>query len=149
MTTGLDPPDREEDAMETASVLTLCLAEAIGLYLAAIGVGALIDPDRWRRLGVEMERSAGLPLAMGVLTFAIGAAMFGAHHHLGDPLAAIITVMGAIGALEGLLLIAVPRALILAGRPFFEHPRPWAIVAVAGGILLFLVGLTGHAPMLP
>jgi uncharacterized protein YjeT (DUF2065 family) len=131
--------------MDTARILTLCIAEAFGLYLIAIGAGALIAPDRWRAIGDEMERSPGLTLVMGLLSFAIGALILGVHHSLTDPLAIIITAAGAIATVEGLLLIAVPQALIAFGRPFFARPRPWAIVAVMLGIALLVAGFTGHA----
>jgi hypothetical protein len=131
--------------MDTASVLTLRLAEAFGLYLMAIGAGALIAPDRWRAMGDEMERSRGLVLIAGVLTFALGALIFGAHHSVADPLAVVITVFGAIGAVEGLLLLAVPQPLLAIGRSVFARPLPWAIVAVMLGAALFIAGLTGHA----
>lgn len=131
--------------MDTASVLTLRLAEAFGLYLVAVGAGALIAPDRWRAVGDEMERSPGLVLIAGVLTFAFGALIFGIHHSLADPFAIVITVFGAIGAVEGLLLLAVPQTLIAIGRAAFARPHLWAIVAVLLGAVLFVAGLTGHA----
>ena len=71
--------------MHTASPLTLHLLGAIGLYMVAIGAGALIDPGRWRDLGEEMERSAALTILMGLVTFAIGVALLGVHHGLADP----------------------------------------------------------------
>jgi hypothetical protein len=131
--------------METASILTLRLAEAFGLYLLAIGAGALVAPDRWRAIGAELERSPGLALVTGVFTFALGAAIFGLHHSLTDPLAVIVTIAGAIGAVEGLLLIAVPDLMVAIGRPFFAYPRVWAMIVLALGAALLLAGLTGRA----
>ncbi len=131
--------------MDTASVLTLRLAEAFGLYLAAIGAGALIAPDRWRAIGDEFERSPGLTLLSGVLAFAFGALIFGVHHSLTDPLAIVVTIAGAIGAVEGLVLLAVPQALTGISRFAFARPRLWAIVAVLLGVAFFVAGLTGHA----
>lgn len=131
--------------METARMLTLHLAEAFGLYLVAIGAGALIAPERWRAIGGEMERSPGLAIVTGVFTFVIGVAILGIHHSLADPLAIFITVAGAIAAAEGLLLLAVPHLLIALSRPFFEHPRAWAVVAVLLGLFLLVAGFTGHA----
>jgi len=131
--------------METAAILTLRLAEAFGLYLLAVGAGALIAPGRWRAIGAELERSPGLALVAGLLAFALGAVTFGVHHHLTDPLAIIVTIAGAIGAAEGLLLIAVPDLMIAIGRPFFAHPRVWAIIVLVLGAALLLAGLTGRA----
>ena len=126
--------------METASALTLHLIEAIGLYLVAIGAGTLIAPERWRALGEEFDRSPGLTAMTGIVTFAIGVALLGVHHGLADPLQILVSAIGAIAALEGLLILAVPRVMIALGAPFLARPRGWAIVTVALGLLFILAG---------
>ena len=126
--------------MHTATPLTLHLLGAIGLYMVAIGASALIDPGRWQSLGAELERSAGLTILMGLVTFAIGVALLGVHHGLADPLQIIVSAIGAIAALEGLLILAVPRAMIAFGAPFLARPRAWAFVAVAAGLAFILAG---------
>jgi hypothetical protein len=135
--------------MDTASILTLHLAEALGLYLVAVSAGALIAPDHWRALGRELENSPGLTLVMGVFAFAISAAMLIAHHGMDDPLAIIVTAAAAAGVAEGLLMLVVPQALVPVSRWAFEHPRAWAIVTVALGLLLLAAGLTGDAAPIP
>jgi len=127
--------------MHTATPLTLHLLGAIGLYMVAIAASALIDPGRWKGLGEEMERSAGLTILMGLVTFAIGVALLGVHHGLADPLEIVVTAIGAIAALEGLLLLAVPRVMIAVGAPFLARPRAWAIVTAALGLLFILAGV--------
>ncbi len=61
--------------MDTISVLTLRLAEAIGVYLAAVGIGGLIRRDRWSTIIAEFERSPALTFVTGGVVFAIGAAI--------------------------------------------------------------------------
>ena len=135
--------------MDTISVLTLRLAEAIGLYLLAIGIGGFVAPDRWRTMVDELERHPGLTMLMGVVAFAIGAVIFGVHHSLHDPLAAIVTIVGAVAAIEGLVLLAAPGLLVAVSRPFLAAARLWAIVSIALGGILFLLGLTGRADPIP
>ena len=131
--------------METATALTLHLLDALGLYLLAIGAGALLAPDRWQKLIEEKEASPGLTLLMGVVTFAIGVAMLGVHHGLHDPLAIAVTAIAAIAVVEGMLILAVPRVMFRIGSPFFLHPRGWAAVTILVGLLFLLFGLTGRA----
>jgi uncharacterized protein YjeT (DUF2065 family) len=109
--------------METAAALTLHLLDALGLYLLAIGAGALLAPERWQRLGEEMEASTGLTLLMGITAFAIGVAMLGVHHGLHDPPAIVVTAVAAIAVVEGMLILAVPRVMIRIGAPLFARPR--------------------------
>jgi hypothetical protein len=126
--------------MHTATPLTLHLLGAIGLYMVAIGAGALIAPGRWQGLCEEMERSAGLTILMGLVTFSVGVALLGVHHGLADPLQILVSAIGAIAALEGLLILAVPRAMIAIGAPFVVRPRGWAIFCVALGLAFILAG---------
>lgn len=126
--------------MHTATPLTLHLLGAIGLYLVAIGAGALVDPGRWQGLGAEMERSAGLTMLIGLVAFCVGVALLGVHHGRDDPLQILVSAIGAIAALEGLLILAVPRAMIAIGAPFFARPRGWAIACVGLGLAFILAG---------
>src|SRR3546814_21154918 len=52
--------------MDTISVLTLRLAEAIGLYMIVVGMGGLTAPRRWRQVMADLERSPGLAMALGL-----------------------------------------------------------------------------------
>ena len=133
--------------METASPLTLHLLGAIGLYMVAIGAGALAAPDRWARMVGEMAESAALTTLMGLVTFAIGVALLGVHHERDDPLQIVVTAVGAIAALEGLLILAVPRVMLAIGKSFLARSRLWAIFAAALGLLFILVGLIGRTPL--
>jgi hypothetical protein len=131
--------------METASPLTLHLLGAIGLYMAAVSAGVLLAPERWRTIGEELERSTALTILMGIVTYAIGVALLAVHHGLADTLQIIVTAIGAIAALEGLLILAVPRVMIAIGAPFYVRPRAWAIVSALLGLAFIAIGLLGHA----
>jgi hypothetical protein len=134
--------------MDTISVLTLRLAQAIGIYLAAVGIGGLIRRDRWPGIIAEFERSPALTFVTGGVVFAIGAAMFGVHHTLHDPLAAIVTVFAAAILIKGLLLVAIPDALFGLARPLAGFIRIWPIIALVIGVVLFLLGYTGRADVI-
>lgn len=134
--------------MMTTSVLTLELAQALGLYLIVIGLAGLFAPQRWRALLEELERSPALVMIAGVVAFAIGAALVLVHSILTDPLAIIVTVIGWGALIKGALLIAVPGPLMRLGRAATSVTRIWSIAALVLGILLGLAGLTGTAGLL-
>jgi len=134
--------------MTTISVLTLRLAEAIGLYLIVVGIGGLAAPQRWRQMMDDLERSPALVMAMGFAVFAVGAALVLVHSIWTDPLSAIVSVVGYVALIEGALLLAVPAPLIGIGRWSLNFTRVWAIVSIALGVLLFLAGLTGRATLI-
>jgi hypothetical protein len=134
--------------MDTISVLTLRLAQAIGIYLAAVGIGGLIRRDRWSTIIDEFERSPALTQVTGVLAFAVGAAIFGVHHTLIDPLAAIVTIIAVVVLIKGLLLIAIPDALFGLARPLAGFIRIWPVIALLLGVTLFLLGYLGRATVI-
>jgi len=80
-------------------------------------------------------------MAMGLATYAIGVALLGVHHGLADPLQIVVTAIAAIAALEGLLILAAPRAMIAFGAPFLARPRGWAIVSAVLGLAFIAAGL--------
>jgi uncharacterized protein YjeT (DUF2065 family) len=135
--------------IHTLTVLTLDLATAIGLYWIAAGIGLFAAPERMRAMVEDLDRSPGLVYAIGLGVFAIGTAILIPHHVLYDPLSVIVTVLAAVVALEGLVLIAAPGLLIGLARPFLAHARLWAIVSLVLGVLMLLAGLTGRADALP
>jgi len=135
--------------VHTLTVLTLDLATAIGLYWIAAGIGLLLAPGRMRAMVEDLVRVPGLTYGIGLGVFAIGTAILIPHHVLYDPLSMIVTILAAVLALEGLVLIAAPQALVRIAQPFLAHARLWAILSLILGVLMLLAGLTGRADALP
>lgn len=135
--------------IHTLTALTLRLAEAIGLYWLAAGIGFFVQPQKLRAIVDDFEHSPGLVYVVGIAVFAIGAAILIPHHVLYDPLSVIVTVFAALLALEGLVLIAFPDTLLAFARPFVTSARLWAVIAIVLGLLLLLAGFTGRADALP
>ena len=131
--------------MTTLTVLTLRLAEAIGLYMLLMGLSGLAAPQRWRAMMDELVASPALQMTMGVLVFAIGVTLAMVHSILADPLATLVTLIGWAALLEGALLIAVPGPLLRLGLWSLNYTRIWAIVSLILGIFLALAGLLGRA----
>jgi hypothetical protein len=134
--------------MDTISVLTLRLSEAIGIYMIVVGIGGFLAPSRWRAVMEDLERSPGLVMALGFPVFAAGAALVLIHSIWTDPLAVIVSLIGYVALIEGALLLAVPDPLIKIGRWSVQFTRAWAIVSIVLGILLFLAGLMGRATVI-
>jgi uncharacterized protein YjeT (DUF2065 family) len=134
--------------VDTISVLTLRLAEAIGLYMIVVGIGGLVAPQRWRAMMDDLDRSPGLVMALGFAVFAVGAALVLIHSIWTDPLAIIVSLVGYAALIEGALLLAVPGPLLKVGFWSLPFTRVWAIVSIVLGILLFLAGLMGRATII-
>ena len=134
--------------MDTISILTLRLSEAIGLYMIVLGIGGLMAPLRWRAVMDDLERSPGLVMALGFPVFVVGAALVLIHSIWTDPLAVIVSLIGYAALVEGALLLAVPALLLRIGRWSLNFTRAWAAVSIVLGLFLFLAGLTGRATVI-
>jgi uncharacterized protein YjeT (DUF2065 family) len=133
--------------MDTISVLTLRLSEAMGLYMILTGIGALASPARWRAVMDDLNRLPGLVMTLGFSVFVVGVAIVILHSIWTDPLAIIVSLIGYVALIKGALLLAVPGPLLRFGHWSTGFIRASAVVALVLGILLFLAGLTGRATM--
>ncbi|HUD94649.1 DUF2065 family protein [Sphingobium sp.] len=131
--------------MDTISILTLRLAEAMGLYMILIGIGGLASPPRWRAVMDDLNASPALVVALGFTVFVVGVTLVMIHSIWTDPLAVIVSIIGYVALIEGALLLAVPGPLIRIGHWSTTFIRAWAIIALLLGLFLFLAGLTGRA----
>ena len=115
--------------------------------MLAAGIALLRHGDRMIAMLDTFEKSPALTYVTGAFTYALGAAVIIAHHVWLDPLGVIVSLLGWIIALEGLLLIVWPEPLWSLGRAVMKPSTIGiaAIVTLVVGALLTLCGLAGTA----
>ena len=126
--------------------LTLHLAVAFGVYIAAASLGMLLMPAaRVERLYQELADSPGLVMAYGVIAFVVGAAWIMVHHEWLTGLGMVVSLVGWIMAIEGVLMLAAPAVMIRIALVFRPVLKPACVIAIVVGVLLIVAGLTGRA----
>lgn len=130
----------------TATVLTLSLAKAFGVYMIAGGLSGLIAPKRWAAILANFREQAGLTYISGVFVFALGVAVILIHNIWVDPLAMVISLIGWAAAIEGFILIICPGPFLKWSASFLRPGAvgAFAIGTIAFGAILLLLGLTGR-----
>jgi hypothetical protein len=131
--------------MTTAIPLTLHLLVLIGLYELAAGFAGFTGRIDWMAMLDEFQRSPALTFVTGFAAFAIGGALTLSHHHWTDVLAIIISAVGCIVLVEGLLIMTIGRPLLTLSRGLVGNQRLVSIFAMAFGATLILLGLIGRA----
>jgi len=131
--------------MTTIIPLTLHLLVLIGVYELAAGIAGLTGKLNWSALIDEFERSPGLTFVTGFMAFAVGAAINLAHHHFTDVPAIIVSAIGWIALIEGVVLMVCPGPLLRFSRGLVRNQQLISIAAAAVGVALILLGLTGRA----
>ena len=131
--------------MTTAIPLTLDLLILIGLYEMAAGLAGFIGRIDWSAIMDEFDRSPALTFVTGFAAFAIGGAVILSHHHWTDVPAIIVSAIGWLATVEGLLIMVWAKPLLALCRPLVRSQRAVSIVAMLFGLALIMIGLTGRA----
>jgi len=115
----------------------------LGLYTLFAGIGALRNPDLWRKMIEEVNQSAALQLVAGLLEMLLGAAVYLANPWIpNDILTCILKTIGGIMVAEALAVIGFCD--IYAGfwlRNLTHMHRGWAVFTVLMGLALSAAGM--------
>ena len=120
---------------------TQIIAALIGLYFLSAGIGLLVERSAIRHMLNELKSSPMLAYLGGVMAFAIGAAIVAVHNDWSSILAGIVSFIGWMCLVEGILLLAARRwFLSLFGSGWVSEGRATALGAATavGGLILFM-----------
>lgn len=114
----------------------------LGLYTLFAGIGALRNPQTWRDMILEVNKSPALQLVAGLLELIVGAAVYLANPWIpADILTCVLKTMGGVMMVEALVLIAFCD--IYSGfwlKNLTHMHRGWAIFTVLMGLGLTVAG---------
>jgi len=122
---------------------TEILARIFGLYMLAAGIGLVINRDAFVNIIAELRQHAFVLLMAGGMTFAVGAIILSIHEDWSNWLAIVVTLIGWLTLIKGLILLAVPKLSLSVGDKFAQSPSMvmvWGIVVAALGAALFFAG---------
>ena len=130
--------------MITATPLTLNLLVVMGLYELVAGLAGLTGQINWRTILDEFGRSPALTFMTGFMVYVLGAAVMLVHCVWTDPLAVIVSAIGLVAAVEGLLMMIVPGPLFAFSRRLVGNQKLISLLAAVFGLLLIGLGLIGR-----
>ena len=124
--------------MPTTSIF---LAKLIGPLFVALGLAMLVNPAVLHAMAEEFLRSYALIFLSGLLTLVAGLAIVNVHNSWTRDWRVIITVLGWLSVIGGVLRIVLPQAVASIGMTFFSQrftPIVAGLVMLAlGGFLSF------------
>lgn len=91
--------------------MTAILAKIFGIYFLAIGIGFLLNPDRFRRIYQQVFRDENFLFLGGIMAILIGAVVISTHNQweLGWPV--VITLLGWWSLMKGSVLVIYPDSI--------------------------------------
>ena len=117
------------------------LTKFIGLYLIAVGIGAVLTPNRMGDVLKGLRENAGLTFVTGILAFALGATLILVHNQWQDLIASAVSVIGWVALVKGFFLLALPQPFLTFGSLFQNAflMRVWGLAVTAlGGAYIYL-----------
>jgi hypothetical protein len=116
---------------------SIYLAKLIGPVFAAIGVGMLVNSAVYLLIIAEGLRSPILIYFSGVLVLPAGIALVLAHNVWKGGWPIIITVLGWLCVIGGIIRIVIPQLATLVGMTIYSYPQ----APMIAGIVMLVVGL--------
>jgi len=117
---------------------SIFLAKLIGPLLVAIGLGLIFNADTFRAMAAEAVKSHVLIYISGALTLLAGLAVINTHNEWTADWRVVITLLGWLFAISGVLRIVFPRAVESLGDSLVTNPSNGWIIGE--GIVFLALG---------
>lgn len=121
------------------------LAALIGLYFVSAGIGLLRDRSSALQMFDAIKTQPGLGYLAGVIAFVIGGAMVAIHNDWNTVLAGVVSLIGWIALIEGILMLSMRERFIGFFETFVVSDsflKVMSVATVVAGVLLLWCGLT-------
>ena len=122
------------------------LAKLIGPVSLAMGAYVLLNGAIFRVMVAQFLASYALIFLAGLLTLTAGVALVLAHNIWTRDWRLIITVLGWLGVIGGIVRIVFPQAVVTVGTAMFSHTAALAAAGVAIVALGAVLSYFGYRP---
>jgi vacuolar-type H+-ATPase subunit I/STV1 len=129
--------------MAQGADISAWIALFLGLYALAASAGELRSPNTWWTMLKDFERSPALRFVTGIVTLALGTAIYLANPwRPGDWLAIAVSVVGGVAVAEGMLILAAGERFLHFARALIGRAgRAWGAFGALFGIAAVVVAL--------
>ncbi len=125
-------------------------ARVIGLVMLIIGAIVLVRFNDLVLMMPAILQDAPLAFITGIFTLIAGCVLFAAHHHWTSATAILISILGVLTIVRGILLMLAPNMIAgFANQALTGGPAPWiagAVAIVIGGWLTYAGWFAKTAP---
>ena len=123
--------------------------QVFSLVYLAIGIGILINPDFYKKLYEDfIENTSALYLG-GIMALVIGYLLVTFHNTWTKDFSVIITVIGWIALIKGMLILVRPKVIIAITKAFVNNEKALKIEAVIVILIGLLFSFLGFCPKNP
>ena len=125
--------------------------QAFSLVYLAIGAGILINSDFYKKAFADFTDSGGVMYLGGVMALVVGYLLVAFHNTWTCDVSVIITVLGWIALIKGIVILVAPKAMAALAKVIIEKTifmKVQALLALALGLFFSYVGFCPKSPLL-
>ena len=131
----------------SSAARTRMFARVIGPYFLVVPITAAVRAPQMQTLLSDFESSSVWAWFAGAITLLLGLVVVALHPYWTDPPAVIISVLGWLMVLRGVLLLAFPAALMSAANAVIGTGAMWRIAYLALAVLGLYLTVAGWRPV--
>jgi len=120
--------------------LSLFLAQLFGLIYVAVGIGILNNPKRYRAVFDDMMDNGMLLYFGGVISLCVGFTLVTFHNLWLSDWTVLITILGWLALLKGLVLIVCPKCMIEFSQGMLKNLHTIGVGTLIFGLILAYFG---------
>ena len=123
--------------------------QIFSLMYLAVGVGMLINPGFYKKLFTDFCESAAVMYLGGIMALAIGYLILAFHNTWTKDLSVIITVIGWLALVKGVLILVQPKMMIALTKAMLKENllKIEAIVVILLGLAFSFLGFCPKSPI--
>ena len=95
--------------------------QVFSLVCLAIGIGMLINRDFYKKLFADFCENTSVMYTSGIMAIVVGYLILAFHNTWTKDLSVIITVMGWLTLIKGILILALPKIMIALTRAMLKE----------------------------
>jgi hypothetical protein len=123
---------------------SIFLAKLIGPVFLIMGIAVLINPKRFRQIGIEFVSSEALIFLSGMMTLTVGLAIVDVHNLWIAEWPVILTVFGWLAIVAGVLRIVASSEIKAIGRWMLGKTAYFALPAATMAALGAFLSYQGY-----
>jgi uncharacterized membrane protein HdeD (DUF308 family) len=120
------------------------LAKLIGPVMLAVAIGLFANAKHYRAMAEEALRSTILIYLSGLLTLTAGLAIVLAHNVWAADWRILITLIGWIAVISGVVRVVHPQTTQDVGRRMLDSPHAMTIAGASWGIVGLVLCFFGY-----
>ncbi|EID14645.1 hypothetical protein MXEN_08482 [Mycobacterium xenopi RIVM700367] len=124
-------------------------ARVLGPFLVIIDFTAIVRASEMQRLLSDFEANSLWSWVAGAFILLFGLIVIAAHQYWRGVAAIIVSLLGWLVALRGLLLLAFPKTFVSLANSMIGAQAWWITACIAAGLVGLYLTYVGWAPAAP